>query len=62
MKALFRAQDMWEIIENGYVKLIDQATYNALTQAEKYVLREKRKMEKPCFTYINQCMRAYYQE
>jgi hypothetical protein len=37
MKEFFRGQDVWEIVENGYVEPIDQATYNALTQVEKDV-------------------------
>ena len=31
MKALFRGQDVWEIVQNGYIKLVDQATYNNQT-------------------------------
>jgi hypothetical protein len=45
MKALFRGQDVWEIVENGYVEPTDQATYNALTQAEKDALKDQRKKD-----------------
>jgi len=31
IKALFWSQDVWEIIENGYVEPTYQGTYNALT-------------------------------
>ena len=34
MKALFRGQDVWEIVQNGYAKPADQAAYNNLTQEE----------------------------
>ena len=40
MKDLFRGQDVWEIVQNGYIELADQATYNNLSHAEKDVLRE----------------------
>ena len=40
MKALFRGQDVWEIVQNGYVETKNHATYNNLTQAEKDVPRE----------------------
>jgi hypothetical protein len=56
MKALFRGQDVWEIVENGYVEPTDQATYNALTQAEKDVLKEQRKKDGKALFYIHQAM------
>jgi hypothetical protein len=31
MKALFRGQDVWDIVKNGYVEPKDHVTYNALT-------------------------------
>ena len=43
MKALFRGQDVWEIVQHGYAEpteLANHTTYNALTQDEKYVQRE----------------------
>ena len=50
MKALFRGQDVWEIVQHGYVEPADMAAYTNLTQAEKDVLREQRKKdEKICF-------------
>ena len=60
MKALFRDQDVWEIVQHGYAKPADMAAYNNLTQAEKDVLREHRKKDgKALFTYIKLCMKAY---
>ena len=35
MKALFRGQDVWEIVQYSYAEPADQGTYNNLTQVEK---------------------------
>jgi hypothetical protein len=56
MKALFRGQDVWEIVENGYVEPVDQEKYNALTQAEKYVLKYQREKDGNALFYIHQSM------
>ena len=40
MKALFRGQDVWEIVQNGYTKPVDHTAYNNLTQDQKDALRE----------------------
>jgi hypothetical protein len=42
MKALFQGQDVWEIINNGYVKPTNQATNNALTHTGKDSLKDQR--------------------
>ena len=31
MKALFKGQDVWDIVYNGYAEPIDQTAYNNLT-------------------------------
>ena len=31
MKALFRGQDVWEIVQHGYVEPADMTAYNNLT-------------------------------
>jgi hypothetical protein len=49
-------QDVWEIVENGYVEPTDQATYNALTQAEKDALKDQRKKDGKTMFYIHQAM------
>jgi hypothetical protein len=56
MKELFRGQDVWEIVENGYVEPTDQETYNALTQAEKDALKDQRKKDGKEMFYIHQAM------
>ena len=56
MKALFRGQDVWDIVQNGYPELADQTAYNNLSQAEKYILREQRKKDGKNIFYIHQAM------
>ena len=56
MKALFRGQDVWDIVQNGYAKPADQAAYNNLSQAHKDVLREQRKKNGKVVFYIHQAM------
>ena len=56
MKALFLGQYVWEIVENGYVEPVDQVAYNALTQAEKDVLKDQRKKDGKALFYIHQAM------
>ena len=40
MKSLFRGQDIWEIVQNGYAEPAHQAAYKNLTQVDKDALRE----------------------
>ena len=56
MKALFRGQDVWEIVQDGYAEPADMTAYNNLTQAEKYSLREPRKKYGKALFYIHQAM------
>jgi len=44
------------IVENGYVELVDQATYNSLTQAKKYVLKDQRNKDRKSLFCIHQAM------
>ena len=63
MKALLRGQDIWKIVQYGYVKPTDMTAYNNLTQDEKDVLREQRKKDGKALFYIHQAMHeAYSQE
>ena len=52
MKALFRRQDVSEIVKHGYAEPADMTTYNNLTQAEKDVLGEQRKKDGKALFYI----------
>ena len=56
MKALFKGQDVWKIVQHGYAKPIDMTTYNNLTKAEKDALREQRKKDGKAMLYIHQAM------
>ena len=56
MKALFRGQDVWEIIQHGYAEPADMTAYNNLTQGEKHVLREQRKKDGKALFCIHQAM------
>ena len=53
---LFKGQDVWDIVQNGYVEPADQEAYNNLTQAEKDVPREQRKKEANILFHIYQTM------
>jgi hypothetical protein len=56
MKALFRGQYVCEMVENGYVEPVDHATYNALTQAKKDVLKDQRNKDGKALFYIHEAM------
>ena len=56
MKALFKGQDVSKIFHHGYAEQADMTTYNNLTQAEKYILREQRKKDGKALFYIHQAM------
>ena len=56
MKALFKGQDVWEIVQHGYAEPADMTAYNNLTQAEKDVLRKPRKKDGKALFYIHQAM------
>ena len=56
MKALFRGQDVWDIVQNGYIEPTYQVAYNNLTQGEKDALRQQRKKDGKALFYIHQAM------
>ena len=55
-KALFRGQDVWDIVQIGYAEPADQTTYNNLSQVEKDIMREHRKKDGKALLYIHQSM------
>ena len=42
MKALFRGQDVWEIVQHGYAEPADMTAYNNLTQKSLVWLFHKK--------------------
>ena len=56
MKALFAFQELFEIIENGYVEPADQAAVVAFSQALKDSLRENRKKDKKMLFFLYQAV------
>ncbi|KAI5345401.1 hypothetical protein L3X38_013278 [Prunus dulcis] len=51
MKVLYAAQDLWEVVENGFVEPNDQAV---LTQQQLTELKETRKKDKKALFFIFQ--------
>ena len=56
MKDLFRGQNIWDIVHNGFEELGDQAAYNNISQAQKDILREQRKKDGKSLFFIHQAM------
>ena len=56
MKALFSSQDIWELMEYGFQEPADVATYNALTQVERNLLRYNKKKDSKALLYIFQAV------
>ena len=54
MKAVFSPQYIWELVEHGFQELADKVAYNALTQAQIYLLRELKKKDSKSLFYIFQ--------
>ena len=46
MRALFASQVLWELVEDGFKEPADEQAFNALTQAEKDLLKSNRKDSK----------------
>eukprot|EP00253_Pinus_taeda_P036606 PITA_36606 len=64
MKALFYSQDIWNLMENRHLEFdgewfsrtTDAAAYNALSQVERDLLRDKRKKDSKALFYIFQAV------
>ena len=52
INALFSSQDIWDLVENGFQETTYATTYNALSQAERDLLRENRKKDAKSLFYI----------
>ena len=56
MRALFVSQDLWELVEDGFVEPADEQTFNVLTQAEKDVLKNNRKKDSKALFLLYQAV------
>ena len=54
MKALFASQDLWEFVEDSSDEPVDEQAFNALTQAEKDLLKRNRKKDSKALFYLYQ--------
>ena len=55
-KTLFCSQELWDLVENGFIEPLDQATYNDLSQAQKDFLKENKKKDAKTLFLIKQAM------
>ena len=46
MCVLFRSQDLWDLVNNGYNEVIDSKEFEALLKEQKYSLKDSRKKNK----------------
>ena len=56
MRALFASQDLWELVEDGFEEPIDENEFNALTQAEKDLLKSNKKNDSKALFYLYQAV------
>ena len=54
MRAMFASQDLRELVEDALEEPIDEQAYNALTQAEKDLLKSNRKKDSKALFYLYQ--------
>ena len=56
MRAPFASQYLWEIVEEGFEEPVDEQEFNALTQAEKDLLKSNRKKDSKALFYLYQAV------
>ena len=56
MRALFSSQDLRAFVEDGFEEPTDENAFNALTQAEKDLLKSNRKKDSKALFYLYQAM------
>eukprot|EP00253_Pinus_taeda_P002547 PITA_02547 len=54
MKALFNSQDIWDLVDSGFQEPANVTTYNALSQAERDLLRDNKKKDAKFLFFIFQ--------
>ena len=57
VRTLFCSQDLWDLVEKGFVEPKDHTAYQALSQN-----RKKRRAQRRYFSFNNQWMSHYFQE
>lgn len=60
MKTLFFSYDVWDLVDNGFPKPIDQQAYQALPQATKDLLKKNRKKDAKALFFICQVMKVFF--
>ena len=56
MRAMFASQDLWELVEDGLEEPADENAFDALTQAEKDLLKSNRKKDSKSLFYLYQAV------
>ena len=56
MRAVFASPDLWKLVEDGLEEPADEQAYNALTQAEKDLLKSNRKNDSKSLFYLYQAV------
>ena len=56
MKVLFKSQDLWNLVENGYIKVANNEEFNAMRKEEKDSLVESRKKDQKALYAIFQAV------
>ena len=56
IKTLFCLQELWDLVEKGFTEPPNQATYNALSQAQNDLLKENKKKDAKALFLIQQAM------
>ena len=56
MKTLFCSQELWDLVENGFTNPLNKAAYNALSQAQKDILKQNKKKDSKALFFIQQEM------
>lgn len=54
MNVMISSQDIFDLVENGFQEPVDATTYNALSQGENDLLRDKKKKDSKTLFYIFQ--------
>eukprot|EP01018_Ginkgo_biloba_P027383 Gb_35303 [translate_table: standard] len=56
MKTILCSQELWELVEGGFVDITDPTTFNTFTQAQRNQLKENRKKDAKALSYIQMAL------